>query len=101
MDIIQYLRITGMVKQTKGCLRMGKNSIEVVNGVIDVKQVPNYVWKDLAKSLIPTSIEYYKDPENQRKYEEWHFKKYGCYPEKTSYNKARNDNNDTANNRNN
>lgn len=38
---------------------------------------------ELAKPFVAmanTLAEFYNDPENKRKYQEWYFKKYGCKP---------------------
>jgi hypothetical protein len=56
--------------------------------VINTQEVPQHVWDSLSKPLIPIIIEFYKDPENQRNFEEWHYRKYGCYPTKASYMKG-------------
>lgn len=35
--------------------------------------------RPLATYLAKNIFDYYKNPENERKFQEWHFKKYGCY----------------------
>ena len=50
--------------------------------MINIEEVLQHVWDSLSKPLIPIIIEFYKDPENRRKFEEWHYEKYGFYPEK-------------------
>lgn len=39
----------------------------------------------LSRPIIQGITDFYKKPENQQKFEEWHFKKYGCYPKTASY----------------
>ncbi|MBQ3542156.1 MAG: hypothetical protein IJA45_03415 [Oscillospiraceae bacterium] len=35
--------------------------------------------KPLGTYLAQNIIDYYKDPEHEKKFQEWHFKKYGRY----------------------
>lgn len=53
--------------------------------MIDVKKIPQFELDILSKPLIPKITEFYNNPENQKEYEEWHFKKYGHYPTNASY----------------
>lgn len=43
----------------------------------------DYQVKSLAKSfvgMVDKLTEFYSDPENKKKYQEWHLQKYGCLP---------------------
>ena len=47
--------------------------------LLDEKQI-----MELAKpfvGMVDSLVEFYNDPQNQKKYQEWYVKKYGCLPE--------------------
>lgn len=54
-------------------------------------KIPKHEFNALSKPLIQIVTEYFQNPENQKKFEEWHFKKYGYNPTKASYIKNKED----------
>lgn len=46
--------------------------------MIDVNKIPKTELTLLAKSAIPKIIEFYEDPGNERKFQEWLKKKINC-----------------------
>lgn len=52
---------------------------------IDLKQIPQHDIDLLARPLINIVAEFFNNSANQKKYEEWHYKKYGRYPTEASY----------------
>lgn len=47
------------------------------NVAIDIKTLGH----DMAVQVLRMAKNFYSDPENTRKFAEWHKKKYGCLPE--------------------
>ena len=47
---------------------------------MSIIKLSNAQVEDLARPLAKTITEFYENPDNQRKFIEWHIKKYGCEP---------------------
>lgn len=58
--------------------------------MIDIRLVPDSEMKSICKLMIKGMTEFYKNPENQKRYEEWHLNKYGELPKNASYMRSNN-----------
>lgn len=54
---------------------------------VDITKIPSPVMNAHCRTLLNCIGKFFDDPQNQRDFEEWHIKQYGCPPKETSYRK--------------
>lgn len=56
--------------------------------MINIQEVPKDQMNSLSKVVLSAVTRFYENPENQRRFEEWHLSKYGVLPTNASYMKC-------------